>query len=93
MVIVILFQSGEVVTLYAHKVILAACSPFFEALLSSPAMTSQGQLPVVYLNGAEVNQVNHILDFIYHGQVNVGQDDLNSFLALAEDLKIKGISK
>lgn len=76
--------------LQAHKVILAACSPFFESLLSSPVMATQSQLPVVYLKGAEVSQVNHILDFMYHGQVNVGQEDLNTFLALAEDLKIKG---
>ena len=27
---------------------------------------------------------------MYHGEVNVAQDDLNSFLQVAEDLKVKG---
>jgi hypothetical protein len=32
-------------------------------------------------------------DFIYHGEVNVAQEELNSFLSAAEDLQIKGLSK
>ena len=30
---------------------------------------------------------------MYHGVVNVSQEDLNSFLAVAEDLKIKGLNQ
>ena len=33
-----------------------------------------------------------IVDFLYHGEANVCQENLDSFLALAEELKLKGLS-
>ena len=33
-----------------------------------------------------------IMDFLYYGEVNVLQDDLDFFLVLAEELKLKGLS-
>ena len=33
-----------------------------------------------------------MLDFIYKGEVSVSQDEINSFLSTAEELKIKGLS-
>merc|ERR1712037_98351 len=34
-----------------------------------------------------------VLNFMYHGEVNVAQDDLNSFLAVAEELRVKGLTQ
>ena len=31
-----------------------------------------------------------VLNFMYQGEVNVAQEELNSFLAVAEELKVKG---
>ena len=33
-----------------------------------------------------------ILDFLYQGEANVLQDNLDAFLALAEELKLKGLT-
>jgi len=79
--------------LQAHKVILSACSPFFRSVLrrNQPA-TQQGSL-VLYLKGVTYRDMESVLNFMYHGEVNVAQDDLNSFLAVAEELRVKGLTQ
>ena len=39
-----------------------------------------------------MHQVLSVLDFMYCGEVNIGQEDLSEFLHLAHDLQIKGIN-
>ena len=73
--------------LQAHKVILSACSPFFKNVLRR----NQHQHPLLYLKGVSYRDMEAVLNFMYHGEVNVAQDDLNSFLQVAEDLRVKGI--
>ncbi len=34
-----------------------------------------------------------VLNFMYHGEVSVAQDSLNSFLAVAEELHVKGLTQ
>ena len=34
-----------------------------------------------------------VLEFMYSGEVNVSQEDLNSFLAVAEDLRVRGLTQ
>ena len=34
-----------------------------------------------------------VLNFMYHGEVNVAQEELNSFLSIAEDLQVKGLTQ
>jgi len=79
--------------LQAHKVILSACSPFFRSVLrrNQPA-NQQGSL-VLYLKGVTFRDMESVLNFMYHGEVNVAQDDLNSFLAVAEELRVKGLTQ
>jgi len=73
----------------AHKVILAACSPLFRKILSRQ---KNQQNPFLYLKGIRLKELRAVLDFIYHGEVNVAQDSLNNFLAVAEELAIKGLT-
>jgi len=73
----------------AHKVILAACSPFFRSVLKRNPHSN----PLVYLRGVKYSDLIAVLNFMYHGEVNVAQEELNSFLAVAEDLKVKGLTQ
>jgi len=73
----------------AHKVIIAACSPFFRNVLRR----NSHQHPLLYLKGVKYKELVSVLNFMYMGEVNVAQDDLNSFLAVAEDLRVKGLTQ
>ena len=73
----------------AHKLILSACSPFFRSILKQ----NPHQHPLLYLKGVEFTDLQAVLSFMYHGEVNVAQEELNSFLAVAEDLQVKGLTQ
>ena len=73
----------------AHKVILSACSPFFRSVLRR----NPHQHPLLYLKGVKYTDLQAVLNFMYHGEVNVAQEELNSFLAVAEDLRVKGLTQ
>ena len=73
----------------AHKVILSACSTFFGNVLRLHPHPH----PLIYLKGVKYQHLLAILDFMYHGEVNVAQEELNSFFAVAEELKVKGLSE
>jgi len=73
----------------AHKVILSACSPFFRNILRR----NPHQHPLLYLKGVKYSELLSVLNFMYMGEVNVAQEELNSFLAVAEDLRVKGLTQ
>ena len=79
-------------TLQAHKVILSACSNFFKSTFRQQTNANKHPNPYIYLRGVTYTDLTSILDFIYNGEVNVAQEDLNSFLAVAEELQIKGLT-
>ena len=73
--------------LEAHKVILAASSPFFQNLLR----TNKHSHPIVYMRGMKSEDMVAILDFLYYGETSILQENLDSFLAIAEELQLKGL--
>ena len=72
----------------AHKLILSTCSPFFQRLLKR---TNKQQHPLVYMRGLKARELEAVLDFIYQGETNVFQEDLEGFLLIAEELQLKGL--
>eukprot|EP00092_Neocalanus_flemingeri_P049651 GFUD01057143.1.p1 GENE.GFUD01057143.1~~GFUD01057143.1.p1 ORF type:complete len:138 (-),score=50.44 GFUD01057143.1:145-525(-) len=75
--------------LSAHKVILAATSSFFSSVFS----LHHHNHPLIYLRGIKTDQMQAVLGYIYSGGTQVAEEDLASFLAVAEDLKIDGLTR
>ena len=72
----------------AHKVILAASSPFFMDILKR----NKHPHPLIYMRGLKSEDLVAIVDFLYFGEANVFQESLDSFLAVAEELRLKGLT-
>ena len=73
--------------LEVHTVILASSSPFFKNILQRNRHT----YPMIYMRGVKSEDLIAIVDFLYCGEANVYQDNLDSFLAIAEELQLKGL--
>ncbi|XP_044749859.1 uncharacterized protein LOC123310453 isoform X2 [Coccinella septempunctata] len=72
-----------------HRMLLAACSKFFQEIFVS--VPCEHHL-VVLLKDVRSSDMRHILEYMYTGEVNVGQDEISSIIRTAEELKIKGLT-
>ena len=72
----------------AHKVILASSSPVFQSMLKK----NKHFRPMIFMKGVKFEDLCAIVDFLYLGEANVFQENLDSFLGIAEDLKLKGLA-
>ncbi|XP_077506948.1 uncharacterized protein LOC144116128 [Amblyomma americanum] len=79
----------EGLSLKAHKMVLSAISPFFQALFAE----NPCKHPIVILNDMRYMDLKAIVEFMYRGEVNVSQDDLMALLKTAETLKVKGLAE
>ena len=59
----------------AHKVLLAASSPFFKDIL----VKNKHNHPLIYMRGVKAENMTAIVDFLYNGEANVSQELLDSF--------------
>ncbi|XP_043504092.1 longitudinals lacking protein, isoforms H/M/V-like isoform X6 [Polistes fuscatus] len=75
--------------LKAHRVVLSACSPYFEGLLSE----HYDKHPVFILKDVKFKELKAMIDYMYRGEVNISQDQLTALLKAAESLQIKGLSE
>lgn len=44
------------------------------------------------MNGVKFTNLKQIIEFMYHGEVKIAEEELESLLALAENFKVKGLS-
>merc|ERR1712133_160851 len=79
--------SDDEVHISSHKVVLSASSEFFKNILRKSLHSN----PLIYLSGVKSKELNFVMDYIYDGEVQIYQEDLDSFLDIAEKLKIDGL--
>ena len=79
--------SDDKVKFSAHKILLSSCSNLFKFILKGNVETKS----LMYLNGINSSDLGFILDYIYHGEVNIYQEQLESFLESAQKLEIEGL--
>uniref|UniRef100_A0A034VQY4 Protein bric-a-brac 2 n=2 Tax=Bactrocera dorsalis TaxID=27457 RepID=A0A034VQY4_BACDO len=75
-------------SLKAHKVVLSACSSYFQKLL----LENPCKHPTIILPGDIIfTDLKTIIDFVYRGEIDVTESELQGLLRTAEQLKIKGL--
>ena len=48
--------------------------------------------PFIYMRGVKSEDLVAIVDFLYYGEAELDEDNLDAFLALAEELKVTGLT-
>merc|ERR1712129_85967 len=76
-------------TIEAHKVVLASCSFFFRKTFS----TIKQAHPLIYLKGILHKDLVALLDYIYTGETQIAVEDLDRFIEVAHDMRIKGLAE
>ena len=72
----------------SHKVVLTTSSPFFQTLLKR----NQHPHPLIFMRNISSEDMGAIMDFLYLGEANLKEESLESFLKIATDLQIKGLT-
>lgn len=80
--------SDDQTQISAHKLVLSASSDFFRNILRK----NKHSHPLLYLSGVKAQNLQCILDYIYLGEVNVFQGQLDEFLESAYKLNIRGLA-
>ena len=73
----------------AHRILLSSSCLFFRDLLKKNPHSH----PLVYMRGIKHRDLSSIIDFIYHGEAEVMKDDLDTFLEVAGELHVQGMTK
>ena len=74
----------------AHKLVLSACSEYFKNIFKN---NWQGpfQHQLICLSGVSSDDLENVLNYVYNGEVQIYQDDLDRFLEVAQRLKLDGL--
>lgn len=71
----------------AHKLILSASSSYFKKIFMKNIQSNI----ILCLEGTTKRDLQNILDYIYHGEVQIFHEDLDRLLTIAQRLKLEGL--
>ena len=71
----------------AHKLVLSASSEFFKNIIRK----SKHPNPLIFLSGVHSRELSKVMDYIYEGEAQLYQDDIDNFMTTAKTLKISGL--
>ena len=71
----------------AHKLVLSACSEYFKSIFKK----NKHSHPLLCLEGVSTQDVRNVLDYMYNGELQIFQEDLDRFLIVAQRLKLEGL--
>ena len=71
----------------AHKLVLSSCSEYFRNIFKN----NKHIHPLLCIGGIASVDLNNIMNYIYNGEVNIFQDELDRFLQIAQRLKLNGL--
>lgn len=75
------------VTFKAHRVVLAANSPYFQSILADVPMDHCS----ILFPGVKDFEMRALLEYMYTGEVNVTQAHIPRIMKVAEQLEVKGL--
>lgn len=73
--------------LRAHKLVLSACSPYFDTIFRE----NPCKHPTVILRGISLREMQLIIEYMYVGAVDIPENELSALLEIANELHIKGL--
>lgn len=73
----------------AHKMVLSACSPYFQTLF----FDNPCQHPIIIMRDIKWAELKAAVEFMYKGEINVSQEQIGPLLKVAEMLKIRGLAE
>ena len=73
----------------AHRIVLSSYSPYLHSILAR--LRHAPNQPVIFLSNISISNLTKLLAFMYCGEVDVEESQLESFLQAATTLKVKGL--
>ena len=79
--------SDDLIQIPGHKVVLSACSPVLKTLL----VNNPNSHPLLYLRGIKHSVIQALLKFMYNGEIEIFEGEINEFVSVANDLRVNEI--
>ena len=79
--------SSDQQQLSAHKLVLSSCSEYFKNILKQNKHSN----PILCLEGISSMELTNVLDYIYNGELQIYQENLERFLVIAARFQLEGL--